>query len=440
MPAMAIRKRSNTSNIDTDRKRRRLTRSQEQQIRGVFPFLALPAELRMVVYDYAIDTAGARKLLQCYYDKIRDATTTEISKIMGPLVYFRTPTILLLNKQIHREAYELVPKRQLTFDHGLLDLADLQDFVSPALLHTVSSITINDSGHPLFKSNMIAASWMGYMTLLEQLADVLSRGHKLKTFEISFEHEELVPHITICWAKTYNCGFRDTLRKACDALRSVRNVGSVTLRGLPEPLASQLKARMESTPINFLDLPAELRNKVYGYAADWSDITPQLAETMSKWLNKTMMPLWPARSTPTILLLNKQITNEALVVLRNKPLVLSLPVNHDLQYQAQVPVVLNLVSPTTLKYVQHLVLDIGSWEWVYSLDSLLPHFGTYTGSSGSVSPITAQHISFTAINVPTTHHNTPTTGLPILGLTPAVHSLDVRFSDILKDRFLDDPQ
>jgi len=57
----------------------------------------------------------------------------------------------------------------------------------------------------------------------------------------------------------------------------------------------------------FLELPAELRISIHNYAVDWND-TQLLSDD----------PL--RRATPTILLLNRQIHYEAMVIPRYKPL------------------------------------------------------------------------------------------------------------------------
>ncbi|KAK5119095.1 hypothetical protein LTR62_000306 [Meristemomyces frigidus] len=331
-PTTAI-KRSNSHFaallVDFDRKRQRLTRYQERRIRSIFRFLDLPAELRISIYDYALDTDAAQKLLHHYYNKICDSEN--VRKIDGPNVYARTPSFFLLNKQTFSESRALIRKRQLTFDHGLLDLASIDDFMLPSLLRTVSSITIDDSGHNIFKSNMLKESWMGYITMIEQIAGVLSKGHNLKKLTIALDDSELVPHVKSCQHKTsVKCGFRDTLRSACDALRTVHDIGCVALRGFPEPLATHLKARMEGPALNFMDLPIELRRQIYGHAVNVADVTPQLAIKMSKWADNTRLSPSPVRTTPTVLLLNKQITSEALTMLRNKSLARTLPAHPNI--------------------------------------------------------------------------------------------------------------
>ena len=135
---------------------------------------------------------------------------------------------------------------------------------------------------------------------------------------------------------------------------------------------------MESPPLTLLSLPRELRDQIYSECADWSDTTQQLLRTLAEWVHKDKAPPYTKRTTPTILLLNKQITREAMPVLRKKPLTLACPKDHGMREQNEVPNMLRLISKCTLANVQHLVVKLESWEWIYSLDHLLPHLAKST--------------------------------------------------------------
>ncbi|KAK3110345.1 hypothetical protein LTR53_015446 [Teratosphaeriaceae sp. CCFEE 6253] len=424
--------------LDLSLKHRYPSRLRERQIRAIFRFLDLPGEIRNIIYDLCVDVSAPQKLIARYYDEVRD--TTDIRKVEAPMVFIRTPHIFLINRQILTESRIFLRKRGLTFDHGLLDLADVTDFVKPGLLGNISSLTIDDTGHNLFQDNILAASWIGYMVLIQQLAGFLSKGHKLKTLKLIFDSPELVAHVTTCWHGQHTCGFRDHLRKTCEALRAVRNVGNVTLRGLPEPLGSDLKARMESAPISFFDLPGEIRNMIYSEALDWSDCSKQLARTMLRWSDKTASPPYPARSTPTVLLLNRQITAEALEILREKPLKIVCPQDHTTQKQAEMPNMLKLITPATLVHVRHLEIDIQSWQWVYSFDHFLPVFASATSAVIPSSTARIATHDFTAVNaaVHSLHQKIALPTLKAISQT-ALKTLKFRFTDNLKSSFLRDP-
>ncbi|RMY19174.1 hypothetical protein D0867_04843 [Hortaea werneckii] len=412
-----------------DRSRQNLTRAREAKIRNTFPFLRLPAELRNNVYEYCLDTDIAQRILQRYYEALKDTKDTKI--VAAPLIWAKCPVIFRLNRQIYAESSFLVKKCGLTFDHGLMDLLTIKDFVPESLIRTVSSIDINDSGHPLFKENILGASWMGYITLIEELGGILKSGHNLKKFSITLSHEELVPHVTTCWNNTNTCGFRDSLKRAAAALRGVHNVPEVKLVGFPESFALELQKRMKAAPTSFFDLPRELRDLVYERALDWSDISSKLKTSLDACTDKHYDVKYPQRSTPTVLLLNRQITSEALTVLHNKPLVIDCPAEHHLLKERQVPNVMRFITRPTLQNVRHLVLHLQAWEWIHGLKYFLPTFeiappstSETTGGMQTPPPPQAAHGST----------NTQLTSFP-----HHLKTMHIVFRDNLKTRFLADP-
>ncbi|GAB1742227.1 hypothetical protein NU219Hw_g7784t1 [Hortaea werneckii] len=412
-----------------DRSRQNLTRAREAKIRNTFPFLRLPAELRNNVYEYCLDTDVAQRILQRYYEALKD--TEDTKTVAAPLIYAKCPVIFRLNRQIYAESSFLVKKCSLTFDHGLMDLLTIKDFIPESLIRTVSSIDINDSGHPLFKENILGASWMGYITLIEELGGILKSGHSLKKFSITLSHEELVPHVTNCWNNSNTCGFRDSLKRAAAVLRGVHNVPEVKLVGFPDTLALELQKRMNAAPTSFFDLPRELRDLVYEGALDWSEISSKLKTSLDACIDKHYDVKYPQRSTPTVLLLNRQITSEALPVLHNKPLVIDCPAEHHLLKERQVPNVMRFITRPTLQNVRHLVLNLQAWEWIHGLKYLLPTFeiaplSTSETTSGMQTPPTSQ--------VTDGGNNTQLTAFP-----HNLKTMHIVFRDNLKTRFLADP-
>lgn len=94
--------------------------------RQKFPFLRLPRELRDMIIDYAIDYDGIDPMLvkinatfpstdirSRKFDKKLQEWMTELDR-----VHFRsTPTVLLINQQIHEEAQEILRKKSLRISH-----------------------------------------------------------------------------------------------------------------------------------------------------------------------------------------------------------------------------------------------------------------------------------------------------------------------------------
>ncbi|KAF2103723.1 hypothetical protein NA57DRAFT_69933 [Rhizodiscina lignyota] len=137
------------------------------------------------------------------------------------------------------------------------------------------------------------------------------------------------------------------------------------------------RVRPVQTPMAFfLSLPRELRDMVYEYALDWNEMNRAMIrfergleshyEFCSIWRRTKGDPLPPLPkltplSTPTILLVCRQITDEALPILRKKALTIRPPLLGvpkefwPLQVTA-------FISSGTLKHVQHVVLEAESAE------------------------------------------------------------------------------
>lgn len=360
-----------------NRNRQIVTRFQELRIAETFPFLDLPAELRTIIYEYCYSFAGVDKWFDTFWEILK--ASRKVSKARVPHVYRQTPTVLLICKQIYFEAIASLGKQSLSFHHGMLDLNGLQHFVKPSVIQNIGHITLDCQGHEILpktnKDKLQAPSWRGHLDLIADISRILAKGHKLKSFTLNLEDKTIHHHVTACIFKDIRCDFRDQLIDALQSLKSIRGVPVVNLSGIPHTLLPELKARMQSTPKNFMDLPGELRNQIYAHCADWSDISAHIARTASTWRNKSLDPCYPARSTPSILLLNKKIHAEASPILRAKPLNLVLPAEYAVKNSNHTLNALKFITPATLARVQHLVLRIEAWEWIYALDRFIINLG-----------------------------------------------------------------
>ncbi|RDW80711.1 hypothetical protein BP5796_05409 [Coleophoma crateriformis] len=131
-------------------------------------------------------------------------------------------------------------------------------------------------------------------------------------------------------------------------------------------------------------LPPELRNLVYDYALDWPQLSTLVVHMRQDEHSKISsaqqcpLPTLPAScssslailETPTILLLNRQITQEALRVLRQKPLVL------DSALPSAEMCITEYIGSTTLQHVRLMVLDIAlsqsnATAWLRMVEALL---------------------------------------------------------------------
>lgn len=139
----------------------------------------------------------------------------------------------------------------------------------------------------------------------------------------------------------------------------------------------------------FLALPAEIRNQIYDYALDWPDMTKLFAKTKEEC--KAMEHLWSASGrprlcffkprvktviTPTILLLNRQINNEAADFLCPKSLVLKSPPPYSAQLGRTLDIT-EFIGKHTLQKAGYVVLemDLVSHPWLRTVETLLDVWG-----------------------------------------------------------------
>ncbi|KAF7187172.1 hypothetical protein HII31_11427 [Pseudocercospora fuligena] len=342
---------------------RRVTRFQLSLIKDTFPFMDLPAELRNEIYLHSIDFTTLERYFDTAYQTL--ITNKKIQNRQHHAPHRKTPTIFLINRQIFREASYLLQKSfSVRFSHGLLKAGHIKNVISVNILRQVSSIEITDGGHPIIKGSILPQSWHGYMTLLFDLGEVLADGHKLKELIIDFKDDRLKEHMTHCYEADYQCGFRDQMQAALQSLRKVRGIGKVTLHGLNAQESRELKWLMEKKPVNFLSLPRELRDMIYEHTMDISDISKSLTRGLVDYPHKTKNFPFPSRTTPSVLLINKQINEEAIDVLRSKPVHITFTSKHTIADQDQLPSIMAFVSRGALKQVKTVTITMESWEWV----------------------------------------------------------------------------
>jgi hypothetical protein len=367
----------------------RVTRSKVTHHRGVFPFLYLSGEIRNWIYQFSVGNMdGLNEFLEKYYKKYLDAKTadtwyskTRNRRLRSPKKSMKTPNVFLINKQIAREAcYIFFSTRSVSFDHGLLEIKYISEFISPKVLQNLTKISITDSGHNEIiqlheanKTQALPASWNGYIRMLTQLGALLAaRGHNLQSFTIDFSRDKrLGQHMVDCWDAAYQCGFADQMRDALDFFNDVRGVKNVTLIGLNPTHARKLKHRMQSKKVQFSDLPVTVRNRIYAAAlSNWGkDINVAIADTIRNWTDKTMSVPYPLLSTPTVLLMNKQYSAEALEVFQKfkKTLVILISPVHSIP-QGPYMKLSRFIGRETLKGVGQIAIWAKSQDALKSLD------------------------------------------------------------------------
>ncbi|TKA67092.1 hypothetical protein B0A49_08648 [Cryomyces minteri] len=322
------------------RRPKMVTRNAAAGVRNTFPFEKLPAELRNMIYHFALSLRGVDTYL-------KDCITDSRHHYLGVEPRSNTNPLLLLNRQTYLEASSVLYNKPLAISHGLLVGMSLTKIVSSDILHYVSNVTISDVGYNSFGHNH---SIVEMLELYARLVDEWIKSHSLQTLQITLQDEVVVKHIKSCWNRD-GCGYCDRVRLMMDCLGRLRGVKHVTFTGpFVDSYIEPIKKRMQSPPKSFTDLPGELRNKIYDYVLGFRTINKQIQGYNNSLLLLGVLTL-PKRSTPTILLLNRQINQEAMGVLRGKPLVLTnSPRGRD--------AIFHFISPATLQKLPCVILRI----------------------------------------------------------------------------------
>lgn len=189
-------------------KPRKVTRYHIRMRRTQFRFLELPGELRNSIYEISFhDVHAVETYFERYYKRLQESQHPDSR---GPIaVRQTTPVILLLNQEIFREAIGVLRNQllesTLNFNHGLFNLAHLEQIVCPNILQNLGSITISDSVHSDIEDKIFEQSLGGLLRLFGTLSSILSKGHKLKELKIRLMEPKLNTHVLRCWNQPHRC-------------------------------------------------------------------------------------------------------------------------------------------------------------------------------------------------------------------------------------------
>lgn len=358
-----------------NRRRQFLTRSQEKHIRNTFHFLSLPAELRNMVYELAVNFNGVERWFDDTYAQAVEFATIPANrgKVMTRKVTLQTPRIFLICRQVYAESIVLLAKRSVHFHHGLFTLTAIRQIMSEKALQRISSINITAKGHHVLEAGTAGATWKGYIIILKDLARILEEDHSLKSLTIDLEDPDLTHHLINCWHSAIECDYRDHVKTALNRFRPVRGIDSVTFKGIDPDFALELKNLMETKHFPFLDIPGEIRTRIYADCLDYDHVSTHISRVMQDWVannNHSNDASYPIMSTPTVLLLNKQIYHEAKAILNKKALKITCPVDPKIDRQAKVPDLLRFVSADTIQAITRLELSVHSWEYAYAIERI----------------------------------------------------------------------
>lgn len=223
----------------------------------------------------------------------------------------RTPTILLLNKQIYQEVIGFFKTATLPFTHGLIHRNLLEVLPLPVFAN-VTRITLSDTGHKVLDSRYPFA-FEGHRKLSIQLGKILSDpNHNVKELELEFTDAGLEPHVKKCWNFPDDCDMRKWIEDVYEAWRTVRGIKSVKISGwFPPHLAEQLISMIQSKANPILRLPRAVRETIYRYATDRDNAIDNGALSMYRHhILKHEHPYTSVVGTPNVLLMDYTTSRE----------------------------------------------------------------------------------------------------------------------------------
>jgi hypothetical protein len=214
--------------------------------RKIFPFLNLPRELRDIIISYTINYDGIDPKISQINDTFPSRT---LRKAGFPEIYqgwmsnlearcpCTTPTIILLNHQIHEEAQEMLQKKTMRIanppQYPFPGQFVLSRFISDGALEKVRKVKFELRTYPakVQKPNILRSDWRGkdllkderladsypWAMLLKQCFELWRRTQQSRSLEISIDHcsgsrseynlsvsrEMVRSHTSLCHAVTF---------------------------------------------------------------------------------------------------------------------------------------------------------------------------------------------------------------------------------------------
>lgn len=196
---------------------KRQTRLQVQQKQMTFPFLQLPAEIRLLIYPLAgLDFNGLRN------QKSGLRRTT--------------PSILLINRQIYSEAKPMLLDRTLEFAIPQR-ISTFSNLVSEGIMTQIKRVSIIvdiPSGDKLGgywamgdgRGTNSIAQMQHFVTPMFKIWK--EKGHNLLLFEIKWDDDQCLEHVRHCHSQ---CIIRYAFTDLFNSINHLRGIGQVRLSG-----------------------------------------------------------------------------------------------------------------------------------------------------------------------------------------------------------------
>ncbi|KAK7541140.1 uncharacterized protein J3D65DRAFT_665867 [Phyllosticta citribraziliensis] len=376
LPASKVVKYHTTPSADTARakgvKQRHstgrsiLTRSKAALMRTQFPFLLLPAELRNVVYELALDFEGVVRTVNKHYEAhVQDVGYMHWKDLS-------TPGILMANKQISREALYVLHRQTLTIPHSTTPNTHITDIACRALLQNVRKVNITrDLRHG---ENHIWCDLLEFFQIIRSAVEVWNEDHHLQELTIDLNAAGVMSHLNTC-PQSGRCYFLDEIKMLMETIQTLRGIKKVTIGGFLALHAHHALDLMKLPPAYLLKIPEQVRQRILGFVLDWNDADRALVRAnraVGAPGSERLSRMEPPITTPSIVLTNQQLSKEADMFLKVKPLTISAPPPRSTAPGTKID---NFITKTTLQQVRHLRLNIHShgsrntlqdWKYLFS--------------------------------------------------------------------------
>ncbi|CAJ2513504.1 Uu.00g016230.m01.CDS01 [Anthostomella pinea] len=182
---------------------------------------SFPAEIRNMIYQYAVNYPSCRSMYDAYYSQAKRAKCRPVSRVCHEdcscaknpvgILEHRAPTILLLSKQITREALTVLYLRTFTIDRippwimGEMHPRPITDFISEGTLQSIRfveiKVSLGDSHH--------AKSGQVWLRILKDVLVAWSKKNSLVRIKVMFKVSN-VNHRAVWYSELKDY---DTLKK-----------------------------------------------------------------------------------------------------------------------------------------------------------------------------------------------------------------------------------
>lgn len=234
-----------------------------------FRFRDLPKELRFMIYEHTLSFDSVDKYCSDYLELL--CTASNNGEPALPEVEKVCPSILLVSKDITEEALPILYQTPLSLSCGILN-AHLHDLIAPELLCKLRRINISDSGtrHLI---NPPHDCFRGLCYAVTELTTILRSGHSLESFSLDYTSTYLSIHLKGCLNDEKKaCGIKSWSLNLLRSIKELHNIKKVSISlEWSEEVKQEAVQSIKGPVFGFLNLPLNVREKIYGYAADHND-------------------------------------------------------------------------------------------------------------------------------------------------------------------------